>query len=215
MQVNQPILIRFSEAEQLRAAVGSDTLMGRTLARQIQALERYMQQPLRFPGHGEAGGAEHNAHKQNYIHLNLAARLFLICGNDTYRDFAKALLLGYANLYPTLSNAISRDSNPPGRLFHQTLNENMWLLYGAEAYSCIRHTLSDAEQHLVERDLLREMALQAVVTHAKDFDIIHNHGLWSVAAVGLCGYVLNDKEWLIKHCMVCAVTVKPAVSLPS
>lgn len=198
MQANQPILISFSEAEQLRAALGSNTLMGHTLARQIHALESYMQQPLRFPGHGEAGGAEHNTHKQNYIHLNLAARLFIICGNDAYRDFAKALLLGYARLYPTLGNAISRDSNPPGRLFHQTLNENMWLLYGAEAYSCIRHTLSTAEQHLIEGDLLREMALQAVVTHAKDFDIIHNHGLWSVAAVGICGYVLNDGDLVAK-----------------
>lgn len=198
MQANQPILISFSEAEQLRAALGSDTLMGHTLARQIQALESYMQQPLCFPGHGEAGGAEHNAHKQNYIHLNLAARLYLISENAAYRDFAKALLLGYADLYPTLGNAISRDSNPPGRLFHQTLNENMWLLYGAEAYSCIRHTLDDADQRHIERNLLREMALQAVVTHAKDFDIIHNHGLWSVAAVGICGYVLNDRELIDK-----------------
>ncbi|AHG21900.1 chondroitin lyase [Chania multitudinisentens RB-25] len=194
MQAYQPVLISFEEAQKLRHALGSGGLIGRTLAAQIERLENYRQHPLVFPGHGEAGGIEHNHHKQNYIHLNLAGRLFLITGNAAYRDFALQILSGYADLYPTLGNALSKDSNPPGRLFHQTLNENMWLLYGAEAYSCIRHTLMPEQREHIENNLLREMVYQAVVIHANEFDIVHNHGLWSVAAVGICGYVLNDQE---------------------
>lgn len=33
-----------------------------------------------------------------------------------------------------------------------------------------------------------------VVTYGHDFDIVHNHGLWAVAAVGICGYAINDQE---------------------
>ncbi len=33
-----------------------------------------------------------------------------------------------------------------------------------------------------------------VVTYGHDFDIVHNHGLWAVAAVGICGYAINDQD---------------------
>ncbi|MGF1790305.1 heparinase II/III domain-containing protein [Photobacterium profundum] len=194
----QPLLISFDEAAILREDLGKDTLMGKALARDIKLLEAYMATGIEVPGHGEGGGYEHNRHKQNYIHMDIAGRLYLITENQAYRDYIRNMLVAYAEVYPKLELNVSRDSNPPGRLFHQTLNENMWMLYASCAYSCVHHTLSVDERSLIENDLFKIMVEMFVDTYAHDFDIIHNHGLWAVAGVGICGYAIQCQETVDK-----------------
>ena len=191
----QPLLMNFEEAAELAKELGQDTLMGKALARDIAQTDAYMADVgIEVPGHGEGGGYEHNRHKQNYIHMDLAGRLFLITGEQKYRDYIVELLTEYATVYPTLESNVSRDSNPPGKLFHQTLNENMWMLYSACAYSCVYHTLEESQKRQIEDDLFKHMIHMFVVTYGHDFDIVHNHGLWAVAAVGICGYAINNQE---------------------
>lgn len=190
----QPLLMSFADATELKKSLDTDTLMGRALARDIKQTHDYIVNVgIEVPGHGEGGGYEHNRHKQNYIHIDLAGRLFLITGEQKYRDYIVEMLSAYANVYPTLESNISRDSNPPGKIFHQTLNENMWMLYASCAYSCIYHTLSEEQKSLIEDNLFKQMIKLFVVTYGHDFDIVHNHGLWAVAAVGICGYAINDQ----------------------
>jgi len=190
----QPLLMSFAEAAELKKSLGTDTLLGQALARDIKQTHGYMVDVgIEVPGHGEGGGYEHNRHKQNYIHIDLAGRLFLITGELKYRDYIVEMLSAYANVYPTLESNISRDSNPPGKIFHQTLNENMWMLYASCAYSCIYHTLSEDQKTFIETNLFKQMIELFVVTYGHDFDIVHNHGLWAVAAVGICGYAINDQ----------------------
>ncbi|CED57765.1 putative heparinase [Aliivibrio wodanis] len=191
----QPLLLNFKEAAELRKELGKDSLLGKALTRDIKQTDAYMADVgIEVPGHGEGGGYEHNRHKQNYIHMDLAGRLFLITEETKYRDYIVDMLTAYATVYPTLESNVSLDSNPPGKLFHQTLNENMWMLYASCAYSCIYHTISEEQKRLIEDDLLKQMIEMFVVTYAHDFDIVHNHGLWAVAAVGICGYAINDQE---------------------
>ena len=191
----QPLLLNFDEAAELRKELGKDSLLGKALTRDIKQTDAYMADVgIEVPGHGEGGGYEHNRHKQNYIHMDLAGRLFLITEESKYRDYIVDMLTAYATVYPTLESNVSLDSNPPGKLFHQTLNENMWMLYASCAYSCIYHTISEEQKRLIEDDLLKQMIEMFVVTYAHDFDIVHNHGLWAVAAVGICGYAINDQE---------------------
>ncbi|WP_417880899.1 heparinase II/III domain-containing protein [Vibrio sp.] len=191
----QPLLMNFEEAAELAKELGKDTLLGNALARDIAQTDAYMADVgIEVPGHGEGGGYEHNRHKQNYIHMDLAGRLFLITGEKKYRDYIVELLTAYATVYPTLESNVSRDSNPPGKLFHQTLNENMWMLYSSCAYSCVYHTLEESQKRQIEDDLFKHMIHMFVVTYGHDFDIVHNHGLWAVAAVGICGYAINDQE---------------------
>ncbi|GGP37593.1 heparinase II/III domain-containing protein [Shewanella saliphila] len=190
----QPLLLNFDEAAQLRQSLNTKTLLGKALTRDIAQTDEYMTSVgIEVPGHGEGGGYEHNRHKQNYIHMDLAGRLFLITQEDKYRNYIVDMLTAYATVYPTLESNVSRDSNPPGKLFHQTLNENMWMLYASCAYSCIYHTLDESQKRHIEDNLLKQMIDMFVVTYAHDFDIIHNHGLWAVAAVGICGYAINDQ----------------------
>ena len=191
----QPLLLNFEEAAELRKELGKDSLLGKALTRDINQTDAYMAEVgIEVPGHGEGGGYEHNRHKQNYIHMDLAGRLFLITGETKYRDYIVDMLTAYAKVYPSLESNTSRDSNPPGKIFHQTLNENMWMLYASCAYSCVYHTISEDEKTLIENDLFKQMIELFVVTYGHDFDIVHNHGLWAVAAVGICGYAINDQE---------------------
>jgi hypothetical protein len=186
--------MNFDEAAELAKELGKNSLLGKALARDIAATDSYMTKVgIEVPGHGEGGGYEHNRHKQNYIHMDLAGRLFLVTGEQKYRDYIVDMLTAYATVYPTLESNVSRDSNPPGKLFHQTLNENMWMLYSSCAYSCIYHTLEESQKRQIEDDLFKHMIHMFVVTYGHDFDIVHNHGLWAVAAVGICGYAINDQ----------------------
>ena len=194
----QPLLMSYEQAAELRQHINADSLIGRSIATEIAALEAYMPIGIEIPGHGEAGGYEHNRHKQNYIHLDLAGRLYLITEDKRYLDYATTVLVEYAKVYKHRELNISRDSNKPGRIFHQTLNENMWMLYSSCAYSCIRHELSEEQQLLIENDLFKVMLEMFVETYAENFDIIHNHGLWSVASAGICAYAINDQATVDK-----------------
>ncbi len=51
-----------------------------------------------------------------------------------------------------------------------------------------------SKKTLIENDLFKQMIELFVVTYGHDFDIVHNHGLWAVAAVGICGYAINDQD---------------------
>ncbi|USD67289.1 heparinase II/III family protein [Vibrio sp. SCSIO 43136] len=191
----QPLLLSFEEAAELKKSLGTDSLLGKALTRDIAQTDKYISEiGIEVPGVGEAGGYEHNRHKQNYIHMDLAGRLFLITEDEKYRNYIVEMLEAYATVYPTLPDHVSRDSNPPGKLFHQTLNENMWMLYSSCAYSCVYHTLEESQKRKIEDDLFKQMIHMFLVTYGHDFDIIHNHGLWAVAAVGICGYAINDQE---------------------
>lgn len=177
----------------LKAYSPETDLLCRSVARLEAGTRAYIAEiGVEIPGHGEGGGYEHNRHKQNYIELNNASQLWLITEDRLYLEFCVEMLCGYAERYPGLTLNISRDSNPPGRLFHQTLNENMWLMYASLAYACVKSEMAEVDRQLVENQLLREMVTLFTDTYGHDFDIIHNHGLWAVAGVGVCGFALED-----------------------
>ncbi|MBU9849129.1 heparinase II/III domain-containing protein [Rahnella aceris] len=194
----QPLQISAGEAYELRGQINADSPLGAALRAQITTLENMLVQPLTIPGHGEAGGPEHTQHKQNYLGINLAGRLALITGEPRFADYTLALLTGYADIYPSLGSATSKDSNAPGRLFHQTLNENMFWLYAVEGYHCVMPSLSAAQREHIETNLFQVMADDALNRHTRDFDIVHNHGIWSVAAAAISGYVLDDTSLVEK-----------------
>ncbi|MGX9521038.1 heparinase II/III domain-containing protein [Vibrio mediterranei] len=194
----QPILLNEDEIEQLRTEIGRDTLMGKAIAKAIKDVEAFMKLPLEVPGHGEAGGYEHNRHKQNYTYMNLAGRMFLITGDDRYAKFVRDLLAMYADLYLTFDFHVQKNTNPTGRLFHQILNEHVWLMFTSLAYSCVAATMSEEERQNVVDRLFNPMLDMFTVKYGHDFDRIHNHGVWAVAAVGICGLAVNRREFLEK-----------------
>ncbi|WP_045465195.1 heparinase II/III domain-containing protein [Vibrio hyugaensis] len=192
----QPILLTESEIELLRKEVGKPSLMGKTIAANCKELEAFMRLPLDVPGHGEAGGYEHNRHKQNYTYMNLAGRLFLITQEEKYAQFVKDLLAIYAEKYLTFDFHVQKNTNPTGRLFHQILNEHCWLMFTSLAYSCVASTMTEEERTAVVERIFEPMLDMFTVKYAHDFDRIHNHGIWAVAAVGICGLAIGKREYM-------------------
>ncbi|RKF18091.1 chondroitin lyase [Alginatibacterium sediminis] len=195
-QTAEAILLNRNEVELLAKELGQDSLMGLSLNTMVNDTLNYMSSPIEIPGHGEAGGYEHNKHKLNYQYINQAGRLFLITGEERYAEYAAQLLLGYADVYLTLDYHIQRNTNPTGRLFHQILNEHVFLLYSSLGYSCISRYLSEEQRERIIEGLFRPLLEMSVVKYGHDFDRIHNHGLWAVAAVGICGLAIGEDKWM-------------------
>ncbi|AYO14734.1 chondroitin lyase [Vibrio owensii] len=192
----QPILLTEAEVELLRKEVGKPSLMGKSIEANRKDLEAFMRLPLDVPGHGEAGGYEHNRHKQNYTYMNLAGRLFLITQEEKYAQFVKNLLAIYAEKYLTFDFHVQKNTNPTGRLFHQILNEHCWLMFTSLAYSCVASVMTKEERTAVVERIFEPMLDMFTVKYAHDFDRIHNHGIWAVAAVGICGLAIGKPEYL-------------------
>lgn len=192
----QPILLTEAEVELLRKEVGKPSLMGKSIEANRKELEAFMRLPLDVPGHGEAGGYEHNRHKQNYTYMNLAGRLFLITQEEKYAQFVKDLLAIYAEKYLTFDFHVQKNANPTGRLFHQILNEHCWLMFTSLAYSCVASVMTEEERTAVVERIFEPMLDMFTVKYAHDFDRIHNHGIWAVAAVGICGLAIGKPEYL-------------------
>lgn len=170
--------------------------MASSIEKMRKTTDMQMTQPILVPGHGEAGSPAHNRHQANSRSIESAGLLFRITGVQAYAKFAADILLAYADKYLGLGFQVQKNTNPPGRIFHQMLNENMWLMYASLGYGYVRDTLTAAQQEHIKSQLLRPMAELSTVKYKADFDRITNHGLWAVSAVGICGLAIGDKEFV-------------------
>lgn len=155
--------------------------------------------PLVIPTPKDAGGGyTHEKHKDNAKQIYLAGSLFLLTGEQKYADYAKKLMLAYADVYPGWGQHPAKKEQSPGRMFWQNLNESWWLVHVAQGFDAVKSTLSDDEYEHIENNLLRNMAQFLSHGSPSTFNKIHNHGTWACAAVGLTGYALNDQDYVEK-----------------
>ncbi|RBP49720.1 alginate lyase family protein [Arenicella xantha] len=157
--------------------------------------------PMDVPVPQDAGGGyTHEQHKRNYQAMYEAGLLFQVTQDTTYLNFVRKMLLAYADLYPTLGIHPKPKEQTPGKLFWQSLNEAMWLVYTIQAYDSVASQLSAEDRTLIETNLLRPAASYLSAGQPQTFNKIHNHGTWAAAAVGMTGYVLNDQT-LVKQAL--------------
>ncbi|WP_282122427.1 alginate lyase family protein [Algibacter mikhailovii] len=147
-----------------------------------------------------SGGYTHEKHKRNYLTMYRAGMLFQVLGDAKYGHYVKDMLLGYAELIPTLGLHPNGKSYSPGKLFWQGLNDAMWLIHIAQAYDCVYYLFTDEERARVKQNVLKNMGDFLSVGSPKMFNRVHNHGIWLNAAVGLTGYTLKD-DVLIKRAL--------------
>ncbi|SHF88503.1 Alginate lyase [Microbulbifer donghaiensis] len=158
-----------------------------------------LQAPIAVPVPADAGGGyTHEQHKKNYQLMYNAGVLYQITENPKYAERVRDMLLAYADLYPTLPLHPKRrpGAKNPGKLFWQSLNEAVWLVYTIQAYDLIRPSLTDAEAEKIERGALRPVVKFLSVESPETFNKVHNHGTWLTAGVGMAGYVLDEPEWV-------------------
>jgi hypothetical protein len=195
-QSHPSIFLTKQEAAAIRANAAKYPLLDRSLREVTRVIAAALAAPIDVPPPGEAGGYAHERHKQNYREMQLAGTLFQITGDVRYARFVREMLDKYAVLYPTLGPHPLAKDQAPGKLFHQSLNEANWLVATAIAYDCVYDWLKPEERARYERNVFRPMADWLSVTQAGEFDRIHNHGTWAVAAVGMIGYVMHDTSYV-------------------
>jgi len=190
------VLMDQQEIKDIKKELGKKSLMGLSLNALIRDTDNYLKLPIEVPGHSPAGGYAHNKHQLNCKYIDQAGRLFLITGNEKYAQFTADLLVQYADKYLVLGFQEQRNTNPPGRLFHQMLNEHVWLLYASLGYSCISGWLSKTQRQYIIGQLFEPMLDVATVKYHFDFDRIHNHGIWAVAATAACGAAIGQQKYI-------------------
>lgn len=192
-----PVLLDAPAFAKISKNIEKSPLFDKELSRLRKQVDAAMREGVDVPIPKGAGGAPaHEQHKRNYATLYGAGLLYRITGNKAYADYARQMLLAYAKLYPTLGQHPDGRGEAAGRLFWQSLNDSVWLVYGAQGYDAIRDTLSPEDRKTIDDKVFRPMA--AFLMGGKTFNIIHNHATWACAGVGMTGYVLRDRTLVDK-----------------
>jgi oligo-alginate lyase len=143
-----------------------------------------------------AGGYTHDKHKANYMLMFNSGILYNLTGDNKYASLVKQLFLKYAKLNPALKNHPEATSSSPGRIFWQALNDANWLVYTGMAYDLIYNSLSSSERQTIEDGAFKP-EVDFITKDLKNwFNLIHNHGVWACAGVGIVGIATNNKEYV-------------------
>ncbi|HEX7903076.1 MAG TPA: alginate lyase family protein [Chitinophagaceae bacterium] len=143
-----------------------------------------------------AGGYTHDKHKTNYMLMFNSGILYNLTGEIKYAILVKKMLLKYAALNPTLPQHPQATSSSPGHIFWQALNDANWLVYTGMAYDLIYNSLAVTERKIIEDGAFKP-EVDFITKDLKNwFDLIHNHGVWACAGVGIVGIATNNKEYV-------------------
>ncbi len=192
-QESEPsLLITSADVKSMIGAASQNSIFGAQYQAVKADVDQKMQMPLAVPVPKDAGGGyTHEQHKLNYKLIHDAGLIYQISKEARYANFAKQLLNAYADLYPTLGEHPEKKEQSPGRLFWQSLNEAVWLVYTIQGYDAIAASLTAKEKAHIENSLLLPVADFLSEQSPKTFNKIHNHGTWAAAAVGMTGYSLG------------------------
>ena len=188
-----PVLVGGADLAAMRTEGARYPMFAAELARVRKEVDAAMKAGVDVPLPKDPGGGRtHEQHKRNYMAIYGAGMLYRATGDAAYADYARRMLLEYARLYPTLGLHPAAKNNAAGKLFWQSLNDAVWVVYSIQGYDAIRDTLSDADRKTIDDGVFRPMAKFIADDQPQVFDIIHNHATWACAAVGMTGYVLRD-----------------------
>ncbi|MCG2617977.1 heparinase II/III family protein [Terrimonas sp. NA20] len=143
-----------------------------------------------------AGGYTHDRHKSNYMLMFNSGILYNLTGDLRYAVLVKRILLKYALLNPTLKKHPQATSSSPGHIFWQALNDANWLVYTGMAYDLVQNSLSPAERKTIEDGAFKPEVDFITKDLNSWFNLIHNHGVWACAGVGIVGIATDNKEYV-------------------
>lgn len=143
-----------------------------------------------------AGGYTHDRHKANYMLMFNSGVLYNLTGELKYAEFVRHLFMKYAALNPRLPMHPEATSSSPGHLFWQALNDANWLVYCGMAYDLIYSSLTPADRKTIEQGAFKP-EVDFITGGLKTwFNLVHNHGVWACAGVGIVGIATNNKDYV-------------------
>ncbi|MFL9845495.1 heparinase II/III domain-containing protein [Flavobacterium rhizosphaerae] len=195
----QPVLLLSdSDIENIKRHLDDVTLLDNSFQELKQTADYALTNPIDVPlPVDNGGGYTHAKHKQNYRDMYAAAVLWRLTDNVAYSKFVEEMLLKYAAMYPKLPiHPYAPKNQFAGKLFWQSLNDYVWVVHSIQAYDLVKENIAPKNRKAIERDVFRSMAkfISESEGGLKMFNMIHNHGTWALAAVGMTGYVLHDND---------------------
>lgn len=189
------LLINKSDGSKIREQLGTSTLLNTSFNEVKILADKAIAEKMDVPFPKDlAGGYTHEKHKNNYTAMFYAGQAYVITSEKKYADFIVSMLLKYAELIPGLKNHPGARGNSPGRLFHQALNDANWMVYSAIAYDCVYNYAQAAQRKKIENGVFRPLCYFFTADLNNWFNLIHNHGVWACAAVGMSGLVMGDDD---------------------
>jgi len=193
------LVITTSDVDNMRSAIKQDGQFKRAFITNRASVDKQISQAITVPVPKDGGGGyTHEQHKKNYKLMYDTGIMYQLTQDINYANYVRDMLLEYAALYPTLPVHPKRKvgKQNPGKLFWQSLNEAMWLVYTSQAYDLVLPSLSAEEKETIEKGLFRPIVKFLSVDSPETFNKVHNHGTWTTAAVGMTGYVLGELDWV-------------------
>ena len=189
------LLITAADVPALKQGLGQAPLFDKTYRALQKTADKALASPIAVPVPKDpAGGYTHEQHTRNYYALQAAGLCFQLTKDGKYARFVRDMLLEYSKLIPGLKNHPEAKSSSPGRLFHQALNDANWLVYSIQGYDAVYETLTPAERKQIEDGAFRPLCNYFTQDLKTWFDLVHNHGVWAAAGVGMVGYALHDQK---------------------
>lgn len=132
---------------------------------------------------------EHNRYSREARDCALA---YHFTGEPQFLERTRQILLAYAQRYTSYPrhDRFGKDTVGGGRAMAQTLDESVWLIPLAWAYSLVRDQLDAGQRKRIEEGLLLPAA-EVIREHRLG---IHNIQCWKNSAVGLVGFVTGKQE---------------------
>ncbi|WP_445426803.1 heparinase II/III domain-containing protein [Alishewanella sp. HL-SH06] len=195
------LVITPADVSEMRKAISKPGRFSKAYSDLKSQVDLQLAQPINVPVPKDGGGGfTHEQHKKNYQLMYNAGIVYQLSQDKTYANYVRDMLLAYAKLYPTLDVHPARkvESQNPGKLFWQSLNEAVWLVHTIQAYDFVHSALSAQDRKRIETKLLKPVALFLSEGQPSTFNKVHNHGTWATAGVGMAGYVMNEPEWVEK-----------------
>ncbi|WP_242457780.1 heparinase II/III family protein [Pedobacter sp. BS3] len=159
--------------------------------------DKAINSPIEVPVPKDGGGGPtHEQHKRNYQNILNCGIAYQITGEKKYADYVRNILLKYADQYEKWPMHPKAKDEEPGRIFWQSLNDFVWQVHVIQGYDLVYDAIPATDRATIEQHLFMPILNFFTKDCYKTFNLIHNHGTWCLAAVGMTGYVLHKPEYV-------------------
>lgn len=196
-QSHPSIMLTRSNIDAVRKGISDHPMMAASFKTVKKDADKALKTGIDVPTPADGGGGvTHEKHKKNYQQALACGVAYQITKDERYAKYVRDLLLEYAKHYNTWGRHPKRKLEPGGKIFWQNLNDCVWQVYMIQAYDCVYNALSAADRKKIEEELFASVVKELSEVNGSIFNKVHNHGTWSVAAVGMTGYVCGRKDWV-------------------
>ena len=186
-----------AEAADVKASLNKYPLLSRSYQDIKKQVDKWLDKKVDVPfPRDPAGGYTHDQHKANYMLMFNAGILYQLTNDNRYAILVKNIFFDYAKLNPTLGKHPQATSSSPGHIFWQALNDANWLVYSGMAYDLIYNSLTASERKFIEDGAFKPEVDYLTKDLSQWFDLIHNHGVWACAGVGIVGIATQNKDYV-------------------